>query len=189
VNDAGSELIQFQPDRFIHNWRKGKRDHKYPRYENIRDRFRGELDTLAAWIRKAGRSPQLTLSQCEITYVNHIRISEDPGTAYDAGLAVTALAPAKDLPFPADFEDVRFSLRYRLTKDGEPYGRLHVRADPIVGRDGEAIVGLVLTARGRPDPATVDGAFAFFNEGRDRIVTSFTQLTHGKMHKLWGRTK
>ena len=43
VSEDESELIQFQSDRFLHNWKSGQQDARYPRYEQIRERFFGEI--------------------------------------------------------------------------------------------------------------------------------------------------
>src|SRR5579864_877029 len=43
VNQPGTELLQFQADRFAHNWRKLAVDDVYPRYEQIRHTFMIEL--------------------------------------------------------------------------------------------------------------------------------------------------
>ena len=190
VNDSGSELVQFQTDRLAHNWRKGPRDEKYPRYEAIRASFRKEVETLQEWLRAARKVSSIQPTQCEVTYVNHISVGDNAASSWDLGRAISIVSPAADLPFADDFEDLRFALRFRIkNKAGEPYGRLHVRADPISGRNGEPIVGMVLTARGRPEPANLDGVFSFFDAGHERIVTAFTEMTNQEMHKRWERIK
>lgn len=43
VNREGTELIQVQRDRFVHNWRKREEAHEYPRYEHVRAVFSEEV--------------------------------------------------------------------------------------------------------------------------------------------------
>lgn len=190
VNESGTELVQFQNDRFAHNSRKGPRDERYPRYEKIRASFRDEVERLQEWLRSLGKGMTIHPTQCEVTYVNHIGVPDGQAQNRDLGRVISVVSPAKAMPYADDFEDFRFALRFRMKNSaGEPYGRLYVRADPIAGREGEPIIGLVLTARGRPDPANLDGVFSFFDAGRERIVTAFTEMTNQKMHKRWGRIK
>ena len=67
-----AELLQFQPDRFLHNWRRvpGK-NNLYPRFELIIEKFENELNILERRLASYGKK-QLDINQCEITYVNHI---------------------------------------------------------------------------------------------------------------------
>jgi hypothetical protein len=51
VNEVGTELLQFQLDRFVHNWRKTGEGIEYPRYERIRKKAPRDLHRLdKAWI-------------------------------------------------------------------------------------------------------------------------------------------
>ncbi len=43
LNETGTELVQVQQDRFVHNWRKVGTGDVYPRYERVREVFRNEL--------------------------------------------------------------------------------------------------------------------------------------------------
>src|SRR5664280_2086175 len=52
LNEAGSELIQVQTDRFVHIWRKTETLNPYPRYEPIRDKFREEVVALEDFLRE-----------------------------------------------------------------------------------------------------------------------------------------
>src|SRR5882672_9185342 len=71
VNEAGTEILQVQTDRFAHNWRKVGQADQYPRYERIRRTFLDEYSNLNRIVeRRLGRG--CVPNQCEITYVNHI---------------------------------------------------------------------------------------------------------------------
>ena len=71
LTENGEELIQIQQDRFVHNWRKVKGEGEYPRYENIRDKFKEELNTFSEFIARE-KLGTMAPNQCEVTYVNHI---------------------------------------------------------------------------------------------------------------------
>src|SRR5262249_13199892 len=82
VTADGTELLQFQPDRLLHNWRKvGDGKNEYPRFEALIEKFEKELLTLEGYF--ASLSPQsLKITQCEISYINHIEI-ENSNSAQD----------------------------------------------------------------------------------------------------------
>jgi hypothetical protein len=71
LNDAGTELIQVQQDRFIHNWRKVGEKDEYPRYPHIRATFKKELTTFCELL-DSEKLGEFTPNQCEVTSVNHI---------------------------------------------------------------------------------------------------------------------
>ncbi len=71
LNDRGTELIQIQQDRFVHNWRKVGQGDVYPRYEFVRRRFEEELGIFHRFLARENLG-ELIPNQCEVTYVNHI---------------------------------------------------------------------------------------------------------------------
>ena len=183
LSEANTELIQVQNDRFIHNWRKAGTNEEYPRYEKIRAAFRGEVDTLARFLR-AQHLGELSINQCEITYVNHIDCETDagPGDADHLFVNWRSLPDAAFLPTP---EEIQLRWRFCMPDDA---GRLHVTAQPVWDSAGRRIWTLNLMARGRPMGDDVEGAFRFLDVGREWIVRGFTDLTSNIMHRHWGRT-
>jgi uncharacterized protein (TIGR04255 family) len=71
LNEGQNELIQFQRDRFIVNWRQGAEAEPYPRYVRIRDRFQSAFALLREFL-NAEKLGEIAPTQCELTYVNHI---------------------------------------------------------------------------------------------------------------------
>ncbi len=66
------ELIQFQADRLLHNWRKvGDGSNTYPRFEKMIESFETELQAFESYISSLA-SQKLTINQCEVSYINHI---------------------------------------------------------------------------------------------------------------------
>jgi uncharacterized protein (TIGR04255 family) len=181
VNDAGTEVLQVQTDRFIHNWRKVGEESEYPRYERIRRTFLSEFLRLNRVIEKR-LNRGVTPNQCEITYVNHI----SPENAAEA---------LKFFQMPDEFpggsiEDATMQIRFVLPDaEGHPAGRLNVQAGPAITRAGERVFQFMLTVRGRPSTADLSGAREFMDMGRAAIVNSFAALTTDIMHKTWGRRK
>lgn len=187
LNDAETQLIQFQPDRFIHNWRKVEEGDEYPRYEAIKTRYLEELETL---IRFCGRRElgELRPNQCEITYVNHITSENGEDLCAHPEKVFQFLGAEAAPPIFTDLEGARFQLRFTLfSDDKQRIGRLHVNAQPAVTEEGAAVIALTLTARGSPTAPTLEAASQFLDLGRDKIVRGFTRLTTEAMHRRWRR--
>lgn len=183
VTDQGTELLQVQQDWFSHNWRKLKDDDEYPRYARLRESFQEELTRLMAFLEREqlGRLEPL---QCEVTYVNHI--------ALDNGETLEDLLTVFREEFSDDFfnkpENATISLRFLIPEAGEPIGRLHIAAVPIVMLKTDTPgVRLTLTARGKPTRDDQGALFEFLDRAHDWIVRGFTSVTTKKMHKKWGR--
>ncbi len=50
LNEAGTEVVQIQQDRFIHNWRRLQDADQYPHYDGIRSTFEQELSEFASFV-------------------------------------------------------------------------------------------------------------------------------------------
>lgn len=195
INPDETELIQVQADRFLHNWRRRQDNPDYPRYEPIRQRFFNELTELKAFVEKE-EIGSIEPNQCEITYVNHIEISDDMSPSsqlhriFDFWDLFGSDSDRSGGLLP-EFEDGRFSLRFVITdpKSTDPRGRLHIAAEPAIGPDDRSILRLNLTARGSPSSPTFEAVADFLDLGRDAIVRAFTAITTAEMHELWRRIK
>ena len=193
LNEAETELIQIQKDRFVRNWRKVQVGDVYPRYEQIRDGFRDDLDALVAFASRE-RLGEVRPTQCEATYVNHIRA----GAVWQSHSEVQRVValwrgnPKPGAGFLPEPEDVRFAVRYVITEDsGQFLGRLNVDLQPgFLTSDQSPILVLTLTARGRPDGSGLQGVLNFLNRGREWIVRGFTEITtEATQQQEWKRTK
>jgi uncharacterized protein (TIGR04255 family) len=193
VNSDDTELVQFQSDRFVHNWRKILGRDDYPRYEAIKDNFFMELKYIDDFVKKESIG-QIEVNQCEVTYVNHIAVDRkqyiwtSPETALRAFSSVTGRAadPAARLP---RMESAECSARYVIEGPEGPIGRLIIAAQPAIGISGQPVLRLDLTARGAPIEPTFDAVSDFLDLGRETIVRGFTASTTPAMHKEWGRLK
>lgn len=184
LTTRGDELIQFQQDRLLHNWRKvGDGTNEYPRFEGMVKRFEDELAELERYVHSL--SPQaLHITQCEITYINHISAQSEEALLVGDWLRPLNLQP------PLHADDFSLSLRQTIQDaDGRPQGRLVVEAMTAVKEDGAALLVLNITVRGAPRDTTNKSALHFIAKGRDLIVTRFAQLTTDVAHKRWGRIK
>lgn len=189
INKDRTELLQVQKDRFIHNWRKVGDATSYPRFERMLANFQTGYSTFSQTISDVGLGAVVP-NQCDVTYINQITVpaggnlselTDDLFGQHTGSLVLDDLGSA---------EDLRFLVRY-VMRDHErkPIGRLVVLASPALRADGQKIVQLTLTARGRPSTPDLHGIVDFLNRGRVSIVKGFTRLTGPKMHKLWERTQ
>jgi uncharacterized protein (TIGR04255 family) len=181
INDRGSEMIQVQNDRFIKNWRKEAEGAQYPHYdETIRPNFDRDYAIFLAFLEK-NRLGAPRVSQCEVTYVNHILAGQGWERYGDLEKIFTFWRPP-DLFLPVPAEDLRLHARFVIPgEDGKPIGRLHVDVQPAVRTsDNRPMYVLHLTARGQ-----VGAGVDFFDIGREWIVTTFKRLTTGSMHNIW----
>lgn len=179
----GYELIQFQQDRLLHNWRKlGAEENEYPRFETMMGRFYEEVQKLEKYV--DGLSSQsLLINQCEITYVNHIPFENADGKNASYWLRFVDFG---------DNEPEDFSLSFREIipdDEGQPQGRLTSDFKIGVTQDGRRVIAMTLTARGAPKHQTLDSAIDFLTKGRALIVSRFSELTTDQAHKEWGRIK
>lgn len=181
------ELIQFQHDRLLHNWRKvGDRTNEYPRFEAIIEKFKSELSQLETYMATLASGPdqQLKINQAEITYINHIPCEGEPGTIC-APNSWLSLLNVDDY----GFEDFNCTFRKRVIgPDGSPYARLICQA-AIGLAAGKRVILLNITFRGAPPGQSIQAAVEFLCLGRQMIVEFFTQITTKQAHAAWGRSQ
>jgi len=192
VTERGTELLQLQADWFARNWRKQGEGDAYPRYEKyIRPAFTAGIAQLREYVEQSGMG-KVSPTQCEVTYVNHIRPAEFWRDHGDISRVFTVTDPSQY--FPGRSESVAFRSTYLIT-DAEvgdaPLGRLHVQIDSGIAQDTrEPIFILNLTARGAPLLSSDDeGILRFLDMGRRWIVNTFAEITTPAAHQAWGRTQ
>ncbi|MGB2802231.1 MAG: TIGR04255 family protein [Phycisphaerae bacterium] len=188
LNNSGTELLQVQQDRFVHNWRKVGAGDKYPRYGKIREGFIRELRLFCEFLKRE-KIGDLTPTQCEVTYVNHILCGSRAETHSQVERVVTVWHGEYSDTFLQKNEDVRFATRHVIPgEDGQPVGRLHISLQPAFQKpDGVPILVLMLTARGKPEGEGLEGVLAALDRGREWVVRGFASVTTPEMHKKWER--
>jgi uncharacterized protein (TIGR04255 family) len=180
LSQSKDELIQFQADRLLHNWRKvGDGTNPYPRFEKMIEKFQSELLTLEAYL--ATLAPQkLTINQCEVSYINHIFVDDTPDPG--AWLRFLSLSEA------CKADDISVSMR-RVLKghDAKPLGRLFIEANSGFTPKGDQVLVVTLAVRGAPQSTTVDDAIKFICSSRETIVNTFAEITTDSAQKVWER--
>jgi uncharacterized protein (TIGR04255 family) len=174
------QLIQFQQDRLLHNWRKvGDERNPYPRFESMIVCFEREIRSLESYF--ASLSPQaLAINQCEISYINQIPLNDE----YRSPEAWLRYVQLREL----NVDDFNVSFRRVLRKDGQPVGRLSCEAVTAIAKS-QLVLRLSLTARGTPPRPDVQAALEMLCENREIVVKAFAEVTTDSAHKIWQRTQ
>jgi uncharacterized protein (TIGR04255 family) len=188
LNEPGTELIQVQQNRFIHNWRKAGNDIEYVRYPRIRQQFEDCFNQFQAFVKAEALGP-IVPNQCEITYTNHL-ISGGGWDTQGHLEQVFAFWQNAELGFLPTPENASVAISYLIPdQQGRPIGRLHVDVQPAFrSSDLHPMLILNLTARGAPLHPSDSGVMAFLDLGREWIVRGFTSITVKDMHRVWRRT-
>lgn len=187
LNEKGTELIQIQQDRFIHNWRKVEEGNKYPRFGSIRDVFKKDFAAFEAFVQDE-KIGTVAPNQCEVTYVNHIPAGEGWKEHSELDRVLTTWRPEFSDSFLPRPEQARFGCQFLIPGSKGPAGRLHVEVAPaFTTGEPKPIIVMKLTARGRPAQGP-GGVAEFLELGHEWIVRGFASITTKGMHKVWGRT-
>lgn len=177
----GDELVQFQDDRLLHNWRKvGDLTNPYPRFEAMFAHFKEDVTKLENFM--AGLSPQkLLINQCEVSYINQILFGTRTGSKAPDWL--------RFLKFDGHIPD-DLSVTFReVIRDASniPTSRLTCEIASVTTHTGEEAMQLTLSVRGAPSSPSIESALEFIASGREVIVQRFAELTSDEAHKIWGR--
>ena len=185
INSDSNWLIQLQRDRFLHNWRKVGQDDVYPHYPTI---FKTFWD---AWIEfktfcEDERFVPPKVTQCEITYINHILAGQGWNSLDDIGQVfpdITWRAKRGFLPPPESA-----AWRFGFVLPGAQ-GRLHASVRHAIRvMDERPVLLCELTARGMPTSPDDTATQQWFNLGREWIVRGFADLVaDGLQREIWRR--
>ncbi len=173
------QAIQVQRDLFVYVWAKEATDADYPHYGPIRERFEAEYGSYLEVT-----DGEVRPTWCEISYSNSI-IQGDGEVRPDLSTVLTRLVrqelPGLPAPFNTGLEE-----RFQLERDGVPYARFFIAVQSTVAPLRKLGYTVSLRMRGRPETQDTDGVLAFFDEGRERIVTVFREITTPERHAEWG---
>ena len=185
-NPKGTQLIQVQDDRFMHNWRKTSEIENYPRYPDIRNRFIDELKLFEQFVTTESLGP-LVYDQCEVTYISHIPQSAEWKSVGDLDKVLTVWSNKFCENFGAEPEDVKINQRFSIFEKEEPVGRLHLdMRSGLKLPDKSPILVLNLTSRLSPASPNIEGVLQRLDLGRIYIVNAFRSMSTETMRQAWG---
>ena len=184
VNEGKNSLVQVQPERFLHNWRKISGKEEYPRYENIRQEFRKLWQGFRRFVKKWNLG-ELKLNYWELTYVNHIAEGEVWTSMGDISRVLPLWSGSTSGSYLPKPENIKFDVKYAFSNE---LTRLHVKLEPRIRRlDSSKLLRLTLTARGRLQSETEKKLLEKLDFGHELIVQAFTDITSPDAHKIWKR--
>lgn len=187
LSEHGGELIQFQRDRFIYNWRRDEpsTETPYPRYEAIRGEFQERYGEFLSFLREK-KLPMPQINQLEVTYVNLIACEDnDFSKAMHEVFRIWGSEP-KNSPL-GEPENQKFFISYLIHQEDQMVGRMTVSTNTLMRSDKKKFLQVNVTARGRPKDTSEAGILEFMNLCRCKIVSGFEYLTTDKMHKIWSK--
>lgn len=173
------ELIQFQQDKFLHNWRKvGDGSNEYPRFEKILGKYTTELGALEKYFKNKFAISSILINQCEVSYINFINLVDfedaSPGDIFSF------------LNFGNSVHEVSCNFnRYILNDRNEPTGRVRCTLNQGIGDHGPTY-RLEIRVVGAPKTPTIADALNFIENGRETIVNLFKEVTTTSAHRIWG---
>ena len=176
--DSG-DLVQFQRDRLIFNWRKTSESDQYLRFQkyvkpnmiDAHDRLVQALNLLEV--------EEPPIDAFEVAYVNPIPLGPDD----DFSTVLRTLRPSSEGGFLSRPEGLQMQLNYPMR---DVNGGLGINVQSAVRKaDDVATVLVQLTVRGRVD-GTYDDFVRCVGVAREWIVRGFTDMTTEEMHTRWG---
>ncbi|OSQ44941.1 TIGR04255 family protein [Marivita geojedonensis] len=181
LSDDGNHLIQFQPDRFITNWRREPNTKPYPRFEGLSEAFASNIRKIAKHF-ESDFGYLVNINQAEVAYINIIPVDSfsDAGQWFELWNGVSFEVEALNTSFN---EVVKGA-------DGKPFARLNHQIQSVLTADGkQRAFRLSLTFKGKPAGSDIESAMAFFAAGRDAIVTRFAEITTSVAQRKWGKVE
>ena len=176
------ETLALQSDHLSYSWRKEESDASYPRYGHVRESF---AEAYRSYLDLAGGD--VHAPWCEIAYGNPIMQPEGEPRP-DLSTLIRRLVPQELSGLPRPF-NTGLEERFQLEREGTPYARFFIQVQSTVAPPRRLGYSIALTMRGRPASPDLDGVLAFFDEGRERIVTAFRDITTPERHEEWGRQR
>lgn len=178
----GSLLIQIQNNRFVFNWRKSGPDVNYPRYEFVRAKFENYLNLFQEFVAEQSLG-EVTPDLYEAHYVNQWLLEDGKNFGEVIG---TWLKLIPDNVTSLEPEQASIASQYIVKGSAaQPLGRLYVNVAPIVNTIGKYGVSLELICRTIPLDLGNRFDLKSLDLAREKIVTTFQQITSDSAHKFW----
>ena len=178
VSEEENHLLQFQPDRFLTNWRKNPNLQPYPRFEGIAEVYRSNLTALATHFSSCF-SYEMDINQAEVTYINILPVADFSEAGKWFSLWGGGALNIEGL-------NTSFSEVIRDQSD-KPFARLFHAIQSVYTIDGKhKAFNLSLTFRGKPASGDLASAAQFLAAGREAIVMRFKEITTAYAHDQWG---
>jgi len=186
IDEGKNKLIQLQGDRYFYNWRKMHRDEPYPRYIQIIEAFKTNLEKLKQFFAEEDLG-SIVPTTCELTYINHIPRGEGWQTLAEINDIIPELSwrnkKGRFLPEPLHWG---WETVFALPEDK---GRLHVKLQHATRKmDKNPLFILEIAARGLGGDKSLDSIWEWYEVAHQWIVKGFADLTGIKIQRdIWER--
>lgn len=180
IRPPGNFLIQLQPNRLLHNWRKITDSDEYPRFDAAFKRFAWSWERLNEYL-AAGGHVRPTPEVWELTYINHIR-GESARFPRDVWDYLSFYEKSPEAITTTEASSMKIQFAWPLA-NGQGTLSLDVQHGSRV-EDQQEVLTMELTARG---PATdVEASMLeWFSMAHHAIVNTFEELTTRAAHTIW----
>lgn len=181
LSEDENHLVQFQPDRFITNWRRNPNIQPYPRFEGLAKAFETNIRKLASHL-DSEFNYQMTINQAEVAYINIIPVDSfsDVSAWFELWNGGTFEVEAVNTSFNEVIKGM----------DGKPFARLSHQVQSVFSANGkQRAFRLSLTFKGKPAGDDIKSAMAFLGTGRELIVTRFGEITTEEAQTKWGKVR
>jgi uncharacterized protein (TIGR04255 family) len=187
ISKDQSSVVQLQSNKFLCNWRKIEEQGSYPRYNNIIQSFKRNLDSFQAFLKDEAFS-ELKLTEYELSYINHI----PQGDGWHSIDQIESLLPDLCWRTHERFLSSPNRLGWTLSIPlPEEKGELNVKLNQAMRKkDNVPIFILDLTARGPVREQLRESLWEWFEVAHQWIVFGFADLTSREVQdSIWKRIK
>ena len=173
-----ASLIQFQPDRFIYNWRKREASPQYPSYSRISPLFKELVRQFSSWIEDE-LDAEFKILQIELRYINSIS-HQDLQRLDEIFSIFDRLSIA--------MEGLQFSSVQPVHSDPDRrVGRILTELNSSLSdNDNSHIHWLSLTGKGKPDSESLVDAMKLMDIMHDVLTNHFIEISTDKAKRIWG---
>ena len=179
IDATKTYVMQVDPPRFLHNWRRRSESDPYPHFEDAYSRFTSSLDFFRSFVEDSSLG-EIRPRVYELSYINHM-VGEEVSPPRPLESFLSFYRWKEQGRFLAEPSKFHCTLEIPLAKDA---GKLTVSVKHGVRKsDGKAILVLDLTARGSAKLDMND----WFDVAHETIVRGFVDITTSEAQALWGR--
>lgn len=180
-------LLQLQGDCLFYNWRRLNDSDVYPRFETVLDCFQRYLGEFINFLAESGL-PSLTITGCELTYVNQIPQEHGWKSQADLGKVFRDMywSPSQHefLPTP---KETGWQMEFPLPTEGTLTASL-ISARRV--RDNVPTLKLDMSAKVNGEARPLENVWAWLDEAHEWIVRGFADLTQADFQReAWKRTR
>jgi len=180
ISPPGNFLIQLQPNRLLHNWRKVLDGDEYPRFDAAFEKFMWAWKEFRTFLSVSGSQPAKP-EVWELTYINHI-VRPDARFPKDMWAYLAFYPETPQATTAKEASSVSMQIAWPLPDELGTLALDVKHGNRVV--DQQEVLVLDFTARGpaNDDPEAMK---KWFGVAHDAIVNSFEKLTTKEAHAKW----